>query len=243
MHDDTAPAYYALRAGHWRDYVTLLHVPYTVWHLSYVVMGATAAPVLHQDRLGWTALAFFLAVGVAAHTFDELHGRPLRTRIPSSVLGGLGGLSLAGAVAVGGYACFVVSFWVIPLILFGGFIVLAYNFEWWRGRFHSDFWFSFAWGAFPVLAGYLANAETIRIEAVILAAGCLALTLVQRKLSTQARTLRRKVSRVHGLIEYKDGHQEEITVTTMLIPSERALRYLSYAGPLLALGWLVARWA
>ena len=31
-------------------------------------------------RLGWALGAFFLAVGVAAHALDELHGRPLRTR-------------------------------------------------------------------------------------------------------------------------------------------------------------------
>ncbi len=30
------PAFYALASGGWRDYVTLLHPPYTAWHLSYV---------------------------------------------------------------------------------------------------------------------------------------------------------------------------------------------------------------
>ena len=242
MRDESAPAYYALKAGGWRDYLTLLHVPYTVWHLSYVVMGAATAPVLRLDRLGWTVLAFFLAVGLAAHAFDELHGRPLRTRIPSGILKGLGGLSLAGAVAVGVYACFVLSLWVIPFILCGGFIVLAYNLEWWHGRFHSDVWFALAWGAFPALAGYWATAVTIRMEAVILAAGCLALTLVQRSLSTQARTLRRKVRRAQGTIEYMDGRRENVSVATMLVVPERSLRYLSYAVPLLALGWLLARW-
>ena len=35
--------------GGWRDYVTLLHPPYTAWHLSYVVIGGCLAPVV---RLG-----------------------------------------------------------------------------------------------------------------------------------------------------------------------------------------------
>ena len=46
-------SWYALRPGGWRDYVTLLHVPYTLWHLSYVVIGAALAPrvATRQARL------------------------------------------------------------------------------------------------------------------------------------------------------------------------------------------------
>ncbi len=38
-------AFYALEPGGARDYVTLLHLPYTAWHLSYVVLGACLVPV------------------------------------------------------------------------------------------------------------------------------------------------------------------------------------------------------
>ena len=62
-----------------RDWLTLLHPPYTVWHLSYVAIGAAVAGHLVLWRLGGTLLAFFLAVGIGAHALDELHGRPLRT--------------------------------------------------------------------------------------------------------------------------------------------------------------------
>ena len=72
------PAFYALRPGGWRDLVTLLHPPYTAWHLSYVALGAAAAPTLHADRLGAALVAFFLAVGISAHALDELNGRPLQ---------------------------------------------------------------------------------------------------------------------------------------------------------------------
>ena len=58
------PAFYALPGTKgWQDYLNLLHVPYTLWHLSYVVLGAAIAPTLHLDRLLGTLLAFFLAVG------------------------------------------------------------------------------------------------------------------------------------------------------------------------------------
>ena len=59
-------------AGGWRDYVTLLHPPYTLWHLSYVAVGAALAPRFHLDRMLWAMAAFFLAMGVAAHALDEL---------------------------------------------------------------------------------------------------------------------------------------------------------------------------
>jgi len=54
---EARPAFYALAPGGWRDYVTLLHPPYTAWHLSYVALGAAAAPVLHDDRLAATPIA------------------------------------------------------------------------------------------------------------------------------------------------------------------------------------------
>ena len=40
MKSNLRPAFYSLAKGTWRDYVTLLHFPYTLWHLSYVVLGA-----------------------------------------------------------------------------------------------------------------------------------------------------------------------------------------------------------
>ena len=80
------PSFYALRPGGWRDYVTLLHPPYTLWHLSYVAVGAALAPHMDWTLLGWTTLAFALAMGVGAHALDELRDRPLQTRISPPVL-------------------------------------------------------------------------------------------------------------------------------------------------------------
>ena len=40
-------------AGVWADAVTLLHPPYTAWHLSYFALGAAVAPQLYVDRLLW----------------------------------------------------------------------------------------------------------------------------------------------------------------------------------------------
>ena len=80
------PAFYALAPGGWRDYVTLIHLPSRLWHLSYVVIGACLAPHVPGWRLVLTVVAFFLGLGVGAHALDELNGRPLQTRIPTGVL-------------------------------------------------------------------------------------------------------------------------------------------------------------
>src|SRR5680860_1208414 len=93
------PAFYALAPGGWRDLVTLLHPPYTAWHLSYVAIGAAAAPTMRADRLAAALGAFFLAVGVCAHALDELNGRPLRTQLSDRALVALAAAGLGGAPA------------------------------------------------------------------------------------------------------------------------------------------------
>ena len=98
---DRRPAYYAARSGGWREWWTLLHPPYTAWHLSYVVIGAALAPHVDLTRLLATLLAFFAAVGLGAHALDELHGRPLRTHIPSAALVAVTVTGLTAAVALG----------------------------------------------------------------------------------------------------------------------------------------------
>src|SRR5207302_11517449 len=95
------PAFYALRSGGWRDLVTLLHPPYSAWHLSYVALGAAAAPHIHADRLGAALGAFFLAVGISAHALDELRGRPLQTKLSRRSLIVLATVGLLGAVGIG----------------------------------------------------------------------------------------------------------------------------------------------
>ncbi|TMC75055.1 MAG: methyltransferase domain-containing protein [Chloroflexi bacterium] len=109
-------AFYALRPGGIRDYWTLLHPPYTLWHLSYVLLGAALAPMPDPRVVAGALLAFFLAVGVASHSFDELQGRPLGTQIPSGVLVALGTLALGGAVALGAVAAAQIGLWFLVLV-------------------------------------------------------------------------------------------------------------------------------
>ena len=235
------PAFYALAQGGWRDYWTLLHPPYTLWHLSYVVMGAALSSTVNLRWLGETLVAFLLAMGIAAHALDELHGRPLGTRIPTGVLRSLAILGLAGAVALGIDGAREVSPWIWAFIGAGVFLVPAYNLELLRGVVHSDLWFALAWGAFPVLTASFAQTTRVEPEAVALAVACAAISAAQRVLSTPVRRLRRRVAAVEGTITLHDGDVETIDAATIRSAPERALRWMSLAMPLLALGMLLAR--
>ena len=239
MSAETRPAFYALERGGWRDYVTLLHLPYTAWHLSYVAIGCALAPVLHADRLLAALAAFLLALGVAAHALDELHGRPLATAIPRSVLIGLAAVSLSGAVAIGVASALVWTPWLLAFVAVGGFLVPAYNLELFDGRFHSDVWFGIGWGAFPLLTGYFVTAERLDPETIAAAVAALFISLAQRHLSTQVRTVRRRVSTVQGTVVYRDGREETITPDTLLRTPELGLRALTLATIALAAALLL----
>ena len=237
-----APAFYVLApGGTWRDYVNLLHAPYTLWLLSYVVIGAAIAPSIHVDRLLGTLLAFFLAVGIGSHALDELDGRPLKTRILARNLAVIAALSLGIAVVLGAVAAATITVWLLPFIVFGAAIAVAYNLGLWGRRFHSDFWFAFAWGAFPVLTSYWVSALKFDISVVLVAGACFTLSLAQRALSTQVRTFRRKTAAVIGTVQMKDGTVLDLDGPAIVLPPERALRLLCLTVVVLATGLVAYR--
>jgi hypothetical protein len=235
------PAFYATRPGVWRDWWNVLHPPYTAWHLSYVVIGAALAPHVVPSRLIATVIAFFLAVGIAAHALDELRDRPLGTRIPSSLLVAASALSLAGAVALGVAGLSKIGWPLLPFLVLGPLLVLAYNLEWFGGVIHTDFGFAAAWGSFPVLTAYVAQAGALSGGAILAAAFALALSAAQRRLSTPARLVRRRTARVEGHVVLRDGRVLPIDERTLLAPLEAALRALSWAVCLLAAALAVTR--
>jgi hypothetical protein len=235
------PAFYALRPGGWRDLVTVLHPPYTAWNLANVAIGAAVAPHLYGDRLLATLGAFLLGVGVCAHVLDELNGRPLGTQLSTRTLVVMAVLSLAGAVAIGVVGAVNVSLTLVPFVVAGTFIVLAYNLEWFGGRFHTAFWLAAAWGAFPALTGYWVNEQQLRAPVVLAAAACFTLTLAQRRLSTPVRELRRRTVSLSGEQRLADGSTVVLDAARLAAPMEGALGACALAMVLLATGLVAAR--
>ncbi len=235
------PAFYALSGSGWRDYLTLLHPPYTAWHLSYVVLGVALAPSVHIDRLLAALAAFFLAMGVGSHALDELSGRPLNTRIPESMLWMLAVNGLGVAVAMGIAGSILVTPWLLIFVAFGLFIAPAYNMEWLRGFFHNDFWFALAWGSFPFLAAYWVSGERFEAAALFGVIGAFALSLAQRNLSSRVREIRRRVRSIEGKAIYVTGETEEIDRVWAIRPLERALMLMSVSIVTISVGALVCR--
>ena len=235
------PAFYALGRGRMGDVLTLLHPPYTAWHLSYFALGAAIAPHLYVNRLLWGLAAFGLAVGVAAHALDELHDRPLGTGLSDRTLILLATVSLLGALAIGVAGVLTVSVALAPLVLAGGLFLPAYNLELFGGRFHSDLWFAIGWGAFPAFTGYFANAEKVALPGLLIALGCLAMSIAQRRLSSQARELRRRTQAIRGVRVRSDGGTEPLSLAGLLAPLDGALAALSLAVVVTACALVAAR--
>ena len=238
---EARPAFYAARAGGWRDWWTLLHPPYTAWHLAYVVIGACLAPTVNLTRLVATLLAFFFAVGLAAHALDELNGRPLGTRIPTGALIAVTVVGLAGAVALGIAGVSRVGWALVPFLVVGPLLVVSYNLELFGGVIHSDAGFALSWGSFPVLVAYVAQTGRLAISPVIAAAAAFALSAAQRQLSTPARLIRRRSTAVGGEITLATGEVLPIDERALLGPLERTLHAMSWAVVLLAASLAVSR--
>jgi hypothetical protein len=186
-------------------------------------------------------IAFFLAVGVAAHAFDELHDRPLATRISDRALIVVGGAALVGAIAVGVAGILTVSVTLLPFVVVGGIICPAYNLELFGGRFHTATWFALAWGALPAWTGYWVNALRFTVAGVLVGVACAGLSVAQRRLSTPARRLRRETAAVRGQQVLTDGTAIELSRSELLEPLDGALRAMSAAIALLAGGLLAGR--
>ena len=239
------PAYYArprfLGVGRTREWWTVLHPPYTLLHLSLVTLGACISGPVNLARLGTTVAAFFLAVGIGAHSLDELHGRPLGTTLPSWELALAAVVSLGAAATLGVVGVFIVSPWLALFIVVGITVAVGYNLELFDARLHTRAVVVLSWGSFPVLTAYFAQHRDLSVAAVLAAGFGALITLAQQQLSTPARDLRRRTLDVEGVAHRLDGTRVAIDVETILAPLESALKTLCRAGPLLALSLLLAR--
>ncbi|MFH1486817.1 MAG: hypothetical protein ABIH46_12170 [Chloroflexota bacterium] len=229
-------AWYIIRSNHiLARWFNTLHWPYSLLHLSFVVMGFGLAPTLHLERSLAVLIVFFLAMGVGAHALDLLTGDPLKLSIPRKQLQVAATVTIWAAAAIGVYYTVTLGlWWYFGLVGFGVFVVVAYNLELFRGFFHTDHWFAFSWGAFPFICGYLINHGTITTELVLGAIFCYAISRLQRILSTRARLVRRRVPQVQGWYLLDGEPSQKITRDWLIEPSEKALMWLCLAVPILA---------
>lgn len=226
-------AFYAHTGSRRADLVSLLHLPYTLWHVSYVAIGAALADTVDWLILAGSLLAFVVGLGVGAHALDEVKSRPLATSLSDRMLWalGLGAMLVAAIIAVVG--AFVVSPWVPAWAAVGVLLATGYALEW--PVIHSDLGFALAWGGFPVLVGYWAQTRTISPSVIVVGAAATLLSLAQRRLSTSARFVRRRTT--ESVVKFDGGRQWERA--ELLATWETSLRLLAWTTAALAVGLLV----
>lgn len=232
-------AFYALPGSVLGDLLTVLHPPYTAWHLSYVAIGASLAPAIDWFRLTGTLAAFAFGLGLGAHALDELHGRPLQTRLGDAALWALAALGFAVSIAVAIAGAFVISPWLLLVAMLAILMAAGYALEW-HPYLHSEVGFSLSWGGFPVLVGYWAQTERLAWPALAVAAAAVLLGMAQRSLSTPARFVRRSTSDAEACFTTLAG-TERWTRRRLLATWERPLRLLAWSMVVLAVGLLVVR--
>jgi hypothetical protein len=236
------PAWYSIEGqGFLRDFVNLLHLPYTLWHISYVVMGIAIAPTIFVGRSVATVIAFLLGLGVGAHALDETMGNPLQTKRSKAELYALGFGALAAAIAIGIYYVIALSVLLLPFLVIEAFFAIVYNLEIFGKRFHTTLIFALSWGSIPFLTGYFVNALSLSLPALIVAIAVGLLTVVQRTLSTQARFFRRKLPVPVESLKLASGTQVPVSSSELIFPSERSLKVLTATVFLLAIALLLAR--
>jgi hypothetical protein len=213
-----------------RAFVGLLFLPYTGMVLAYTVIGAMLAPQVHWDRVVAMLIIYFLALGIGAHAFDALGSRtykPWGNFFSVRQLWVLGGASVVAAYLIGTY--YMINFTPLlwPIAIAEGFFLFAYNLEWFGGRFHTDRWFAFSWGALPVLAGYVLQTNRLSVAAGFLAAAAALFSLVEIKASRPYKQLKRS---------------GEGGARPSLAYLEAILKCISGSVILLAVGLAVMRW-
>ncbi len=141
--------------------------PYTVMNASYVVIGSLLATPLRYDRVAGMALAYILAVGVSAHSLDALApNKPWGDFLSRRQLQMLAVGGLVPALGLGFFYALTGAPLLFPLGAAELFFLLAYNLELFGGVFHTDYWFAASWGFLPVLAGYVAQANSVSLSSL-----------------------------------------------------------------------------
>lgn len=226
------PAFYAPTGSAWGDFVSLLHIPYTLWHLSYVSIGAALAPSMDWRIFIGTLIAFGLGLGVGAHALDEVKSRPLHTGFSDRVLWVMGLGAMAATVVVAAVGAVEVSPWVLAWAASGILLAVGYALEW--RVLHTDLGFAFSWGAFPAVVGYWAQTQEISLPVLVIAVAMFVLSLTQRTLSTSARFVRRRTT--ESVVNFDGGRawpRAELLATW-----EIPLRLLTWTTVAIAIGLL-----
>ena len=173
---------------------TILHLPYTLMNLSFLAIGFGLSGVQRWDVFFGIMIAYFLGLGLAAHSFDQLPGMGSNyiKHLTSKELWLIGLSSLTLALMVGIYWMLELEawhlLWMIPLQTF---FVWAYpNSKFMGGFFHGDGSFAVSFGFIPVMVGYYINTLSFDANFLPWAIVAFLISLIEITSSRYVRTVR-----------------------------------------------------
>jgi hypothetical protein len=178
----------------WGEFWTMLHLPYTLMVLSFVVVGAAVSPQFSWTILGITLLAYFLGLGIGAHLLDQLPGMGSHyvRHWPAWALWVGGLLTIGAGIGIGIYGAYYLHSWGL-LVLVAIQAVCAFGYPLapvFKGYLHRDSVFAISWGALPFLTSFYVQTLSVTAGAIVLAATFAAVAVVEIKISRLARELR-----------------------------------------------------
>jgi hypothetical protein len=194
---DGRPTWYFAASGtKLGDLYNILHVPYTAMVLAFVIIGAAASPMIHFDRLGATLLAYFLGLGIGAHSLDQLEpqGSHYVKKLSRRELASIAILSLGTAAALGLYYVLTIGVLLIPFIAAGVFFAVAYPLpsRTFGAVFHNHPTFALSWGFLPAVTSYFVNAVALTPAALVVGVATASAAWIEIRLSRSARSARRQ---------------------------------------------------
>lgn len=187
--------WYQKQGSAWADFWTMLHLPYTLMCISFLVIGFGIERVSRWDIFILTVIAYFLGLGIASHSFDQLSGMGSSyvQHISQKNLMLIGMVSVTTAVFIGVNIMFHLKAWnILWMIPIQTFFVWAYPVsKFMKGVFHSDFWFAVSFGFIPVMVGYYINTLTLNPIFIGWAVVAFIISLIEITLSRYVRAIRR----------------------------------------------------
>jgi hypothetical protein len=218
----------------------MLHLPYTLMVLSFVIFGAAVSPVFSWPVLWGALLAYFLGLGIGAHFLDQIPGMGSRYVFhwpPWALwMGGIGGVGAAVGIGISG------AFWWFGLPFLGfvaiqGLCAVGYPLaRLFGGLLHRDSVFALSWGSLPFLTSFYAQSGHLSLASILLAGIFAAVAVVEIRISRLSRA-RRAAARLslRSIAEGGSAHVQSFRIPDL------ALQSLALATLVLSLGLLLNR--
>lgn len=217
--------WYQLEGTKLREFITILHLPYTVMCLSFLTIGFGISGISNWNTYWITMLAYFFGLGIASHSLDQLKGMGSTyvKLLSDDELATIGISALIFSVLLGITLMFELSAWyLIVLIPLQVFFVFSYPLKvLFKGFFHNNFWFAVSFGFLPVVIGYYVNTLSFSLLAIFWGVVAFTISEIEINLSRYVRKMRKK----------NDSRYLELP--------ERALKLLCLMTYLIAISFLI----